>query len=298
MPTVMNSSILTNSKAGHRDRLANFFSRLVDGDYATLAQEDLPFPSLSTIVATPEASPRSSLSSDDGAMPPTPEPPRRALSTISNDIAVAGDHHFTFAHPTHDFESLEELQRTAADEIAESRRKFQPLPADLRPRKMSLSTAEDVHTPPQSPKKPRFAAQVAGRVGAKDVALEAVGVCEDPFVRATPRRTRGAPETPRTQKKVAAVVEEADSDDEDIPFDFRSPSIVNEALVLSFMREMHERAFGYMGQREFPVTEDLSICLDPIPSPTFTREELLESAAEYREAHRPMKRRLSDPGRD
>ena len=307
--SIMKSSVLTSINPSGRDRLSNFFSKLIDGDF-DLAQEYFPSPTQSPIATTPETSPRSSLSSDDSTMPPTPEPRRRALSAIDNDPTVAREHDLTFSRPIHPFESLEELQRLAADEIAESRRKFQPLPADLRPRKMSLPTIEDVHTPPRSPKKPRVAAQVAGREAAKDDALEAVGLCDDLFVRATPQKTRGVPQTPRVQKEVAPVIEESDnesdgvvytdSDEEDAPFYFNPPAVINEALVLSFMREMHERAYGFTGQRYFPVTEALSVCLDPIPPPpvSMTREELMESVAEYREAHRPMKRRLSDESRD
>ncbi|KAI0719462.1 hypothetical protein C8Q72DRAFT_900055 [Fomitopsis betulina] len=276
----MGSFIEATTEGNERARLSDFFSRLVKKDFDSLAKELPPSPTKSRFAASP-GSPRSP---DDSSEPPSPEPRHRTLSTISNDVTVAENHQFTFAHIMHAFASLDELRRTAADEIATSHRRFQPLPVDLHPRKMSLSTPEEVETPqtPRSPKKPRFAAQVAG--GRKDGAYEATGLSDDPFVRATPtrRRTRGVPETPRARKEAAPAFEEVDREE-----DSRLDSIIDEALVLNFVREMHERSQVYSSERELAFLEGVGV--NPTTSPIFSPDELLGSIVDYRE--RPMKRR-------
>ncbi|EPT01003.1 hypothetical protein FOMPIDRAFT_86155 [Fomitopsis schrenkii] len=271
----MNSLNATTS-ASERARLSYFFARLINKEFDSLTEE----PSLT--------SPRSSVSSNSNSMSPTPEPGRSAPPTISNGVAVAEDHQFTFAHTMHAFASLEELKCTAADEIAASQRKFQPLPVDLRPRKMSLTIPEGVQIPQalRTPKKPRVAIRAAGCEGAraKDDAYEATGLYDDPFVRTTPRRTRGA------RKEAVPVVEAAD---EVVPDDLRPASIISEGLVLTFVREMHERSQAYTGERELTISEGVTVDPTLALAPSLSPEELLGSIVAYRE-NRPTKRRLSD----
>ena len=70
--------------------------------------------------------------------------------------------------------------------------------------------------------------------------------------------------------------------------------MMSEVLATSFMRELHERAFGYMGQmggHEFVLSEGASIQFEPSPAQTFSPEELLSSIAAYGEAARLRQRR-------
>lgn len=285
----MNSDNST-SNATERARLQNFFARLVSRDFDSLAKEMPPSPTKSRSTVSDLTSPRSSMSSDESAWPATPETRRRALSTISNSgsVAIAGeDHEFTFEHATHDFESLEEMRRLAADEISASQKRFQPLPVGLRSRKMSMAVSEsesEVQVP-RSPKKQRVAAQSNGREG-KDGMYETTGVSDDPFARVPPRRTRGAQETPRTRK------DSVQESDEDATEDVRPPSLISEALVLNFVREMHERSQIYSTDRE-PDFSGLRLpTMFPGPRPTFVVGETRESIATLQD--RPMKRRLHD----
>ncbi|EPT00996.1 hypothetical protein FOMPIDRAFT_1016187 [Fomitopsis schrenkii] len=203
-------------------------------------------------------------------MPPTPDPGHSAVP-IGNDVAVAEAHELTYSDNIHSFSSLEELRRTAVAEIAASRQKFQTLPPSLRPHKMSCSDAGGVRTP-QSPKKARTTAPAASR---EDGAYETTGLRgDDPFIRAKPRKTQGALEIPRARVEAAPVVEEANEEDalEDL-----SPASINEALVVSFMREQRERCQTYPGEQEWTISQGVTVTLNPFPTPTFSADELLGS---------------------
>ncbi|TFY56189.1 hypothetical protein EVJ58_g7790 [Rhodofomes roseus] len=284
------NSYNSTSKATELARFKDFFARLRSGDFDALAKEMPPSPTKSRSTISDLTSPRSSMSSDESAWPTTPETRHRALSMIGNSgsVAIAGeDHEFTFEHATHGFESLEEMRRLAAEEVAASQKRFQPLPLDLRSRKMSIavSESEEEVRVPRSPKKPRVAAQSNGREG-KDATYETTGASDDPFARIPPSRPRGAQEIPHTRQE---SVQESDEDDTE---DVRPPLLISEVLALNFLREIQERSQLYSPNRDADFSGLRPPTMFPAPRPTFGVGETRESIATLQD--RPMKRRLHD----